>query len=477
MTGPALPRALPALAAGLPRWFRPGRGVRLASGARTKNGWRWACHGSARFGSRGYVPAPPGRFGESIGMAASRAMRDGLLDKAFWDRLCREFYGRLKKQSPRNIALVLSALAHVRIRDRALLDSVSGSLNAGWLKRFNIQDLALTCNSYARLAHEAPRLFKLCSVELQRKLPDAGPQELALVANAFAKQHLYDAALFGQLTSLALNNVKACSPRHASNILHAFAKVDASELPLFQGLAGRLRAQDAADELVAIGVSHACFAAGRIAAKHPDSLHSDIRPLVMVLAQRLAAILSSTESRTVEASHLHVVAVTCFHTGVHSMQLLLMFAERLRALTAALSAHPGADAAPAEPAPHLHRRRAQLLDVVVAAAAVRACLGRAAVARWGEGATPTREEAGVMDATLQDALLALASSCAASPDGLESAWRLEAWDASLAAWFPDQWPRRWRRELLGDDADGGSPGAATAAEPGRRFRHRRFRGQ
>ncbi|CAJ1426119.1 unnamed protein product [Effrenium voratum] len=189
---------------------------------------------------------PKARYKQVIGDVALRAsrlkneeevqhgahkLRPG--DAQFWAGICSELHHYLKQLSSRNISLVLSSLARKQVKDAQLLDYVAGQLSPAWLTVFNIQDLALLCNSYASLGHPAPDLFRICAEELLWKLPDASAQELALIASAFAKLRAYDAALFRHIAALAMRQAEDIGPRHAANLLHAFARTSAPEPPAF----------------------------------------------------------------------------------------------------------------------------------------------------------------------------------------------------------------------------------------------------
>eukprot|EP00747_Dinoflagellata_sp_TGD_P071611 gnl/TRDRNA2_/TRDRNA2_157116_c0_seq1.p1 gnl/TRDRNA2_/TRDRNA2_157116_c0~~gnl/TRDRNA2_/TRDRNA2_157116_c0_seq1.p1 ORF type:complete len:304 (+),score=42.17 gnl/TRDRNA2_/TRDRNA2_157116_c0_seq1:3-914(+) len=285
--------------------------------------------------------------------------------------ICRELYYHLRQQPPSNIALVLNGLARLDLRDVPLLDHISGTLHAPWLRSFNVQDIALLVNCYARFVHPAPNLFALCAEELRWKLPDAGPQELALVAGAYAKLQAHDMALFRHVAAqtLCLGAGDEVGPRHAANLLHAFARVDASTPVLLRRLAGRLLMPGAAGELGSVGVAHACFAAGRAATRHPTLLGEVVRPLLEVLARRLLVLGRDTGSAAPEIQHIATMGRSCLRAGAHSRRLIHALAEQLER-SVRLAAGETTWKGP----------RSVLLDAIDAAGSLRKSLDRAASA-------------------------------------------------------------------------------------------------
>lgn len=367
---------------------------------------------------------------------AARDVGDGQYDAKYWSEICRELHEHLRTQSPQNISLTLSALARLRIRDKELLDHVADALSPSWLRVFNAQDLALLCSSYSKLMHPAPRLFQLCAGELLWKLPDASPQELALIAGAFAKVRAYDATLFRHVAALSLLRLEAFEARHVVNVLHAYASVDAPQPELFRQLAQRLTADAAAGQLEAVGVAQGCFAVSRGVVQYPGILEDTLRPLLEKLARRLVAIGREPGS-SLDPRHIAALARACLDAGALSIPLVRFMGARLP---------PGGDAGG-------HTPRPVLLDVVDAAAALRATLVRVEpAAKAGQRGAPS-DDAGKLDATLRSALEGLCLqeiSPAASLAAREhESRRLQAWDAELAEWLPESWPTKLRPRLIG----------------------------
>eukprot|EP00933_Yihiella_yeosuensis_P024023 TRINITY_DN18633_c0_g1_i1.p1 TRINITY_DN18633_c0_g1~~TRINITY_DN18633_c0_g1_i1.p1 ORF type:complete len:532 (-),score=80.09 TRINITY_DN18633_c0_g1_i1:74-1648(-) len=421
------------------------------------------------------MPSPPARFKQSIGSVASRAaleheISEGGIDSKLWADICSELYHHLKHQSPRNISLVLSSLARIRLHDAALLDYVADRLNGPWLCSFNVQDLALLVNSYAQLAHPAPGLFRLCAEELLWKLPEAGPQELALVASSHAKLRAYDAALFRHVAAISLRNLEETGPRHSANLLHAFARVSApAPTKFFSELATKLCEPGAAGDLTAVGVAHAAFAAGRAAsAKAPQEA---ARPLLEVLARRLVIILRQQQKdRPGDAANPHHVAIlsrACLQAGLHSHRLNSFLAFALAPVSpegdGELKSRANAAAASASTS-----GRSNLLELVDAASSILvslhkldvkedeaslllkevlreslSLLHRSSQAKFGK----TSDKKSLGGKTKEEiALLSTRQSSSARESEMR---RLALWDAHFSSWLSQEWSEELRAGLLG----------------------------
>eukprot|EP00434_Breviolum_minutum_P018093 symbB.v1.2.015958.t1/scaffold1204.1/size131571/5 len=202
------------------------------------------------------------------------------------------------------------------------MDYVASRLNPAWLTVFNIQDLALLCNSYASFSHPAPQLFRDCAEELLWKLPDATSQELAVVASAYSKLRAYDATLYRHIGAQSLLQLQDITPRHAANLLHAFARVSAPEPPKFlDGLAERVILGVA--ELNVVGVVHGALAAGQ-AARHKESAQN----LLEALTRRFVTLLRH-DRQAVSAHHVAIMGRAFVQAGLRSERVVECLAEVL----------------------------------------------------------------------------------------------------------------------------------------------------
>lgn len=345
-----------------------------------------------------------------------------------------ELHRDLRVQSPRNISLVLNALCRADIRDTVLLDHIANVMGPSMLKSFNVQDLALVCNSYARLSRPAPKLFRASADELLWKLPDAGTQELAMVANAFAKVREYDASLFRHVQAWAVRWPSNFDVKHAATLLHSFARVEAPCERLFRHLA-HLCTSDAAADLSPSGVAQMCFAVGNIVPRDPE-LVTVARPLLEILARRILSLGPDF----FEPRHVVMVARGCHKVGAHSPRLVRVLTPGL--LKMEEKSRVGG------------KSHSSLLDVVDAAATMRDSLDRASsVANSARSRQSAPDDCVPLDRVLLSALQSLAKNERALRHAalMEERRRLEAWDRSLTSWLGNAWAGL-RTALLGASA-------------------------
>lgn len=267
-----------------------------------------------------------------------------------------------------------------------------------------------------------------------------------MITNAYGKLREFNATLFRHVAALSLRRLPDFSPRHAANMLHAFARVDSSSVALFRGLSGRLLEVGGA-ELGAITVANACFAAGRAAVRHAELARAggEVRILLEVLARRAVALDMAGRGElapVLEARHIAALAHACLQAGAYSQKLAWHLADSLEARRLALCTELG-------DAPRVGPHRGVLLDIIDAAAAVRLSLERGAALQVPQTAAPVQDKNALLDETLRSSLNSLAVDATAQVDHREERRRLTPWDSFLAAWLPEDWPSTLRPLLLG----------------------------
>lgn len=148
---------------------------------------------------------------------------------------------QLKHDRVKEMSIVLNALARRNVYNPKLFQRAGNMLVAsnkknGGTPPMNSQDLANVANAFAKVEHRHPALFRLIGNAAIPIIHDFTPQGLANLVNAFAKlnhqpaDRLFDAvadAAVRQLTaSSSKNSSNAFTAQGLANIANAFAKMN-----------------------------------------------------------------------------------------------------------------------------------------------------------------------------------------------------------------------------------------------------------
>lgn len=373
-------------------------------------------------------------YKQSIGMVAVRNAQAGVLDTKLWTAISSELFHHLHHQSPRNISLVLNAFARIHLHDPALLDHIASSLTAPWLCNFNIQDLSLLCNAYARLEHKSAGFYQLCAQELLWKLPDASTHELVLIASAWAKLRAHDSTLFRHLVALSLRKLEAFSPRHLANMLSALVRLDALSGDAFMQMVTRLSRPDYAGELTAVAVSQLCGALAEVNSELGEEEREASRKLLALLSRRMLVL--AEEGPALEARHLASMARACLQTGSLSRKLTLFLGEQLLQHASPRSADEIKSLSASDRAESI-RGLVSLVDALASLRLIHERLSSSA-ADYGQ---------------LEEAICSSLTSLTWLLDGGSTISErdqqcLQSWDHSFTSWLQQMWTGGLRQRLL-----------------------------
>jgi len=99
--------------------------------------------------------------------------------------------------------------------------------------QFNPQDLAMIAWAFATAGHQAPALFEALAVEAAPRLEEFNPQNLASIAWTFATVGHQAPALFDALAVEAFPRLEEFNPQNLASIAWAYAVVDMRSQHLF----------------------------------------------------------------------------------------------------------------------------------------------------------------------------------------------------------------------------------------------------
>ncbi|KAL3935670.1 MAG: hypothetical protein SGBAC_008851 [Bacillariaceae sp.] len=172
-----------------------------------------------------------------ISTVAKSQQRQALLD------LSRTAKPILKHCQVKDICIILNALARKNVRnDRRLFQQASQMLVSNRKMPMNPQDLATVANAFARVHHHSPKLFEVIAEQGIPQIQDFSPQGLANLVNAFAKQNHQDSRLLFEAVAketeaILLKQRTAFTPQGLANVANAFAKMNHSSPKLFEAIA------------------------------------------------------------------------------------------------------------------------------------------------------------------------------------------------------------------------------------------------
>lgn len=172
-----------------------------------------------------------------ISTVAKSQQRDALLDLSHIAKPI------LKHCQVKDICIILNALARKNVRnDKRLFQQASQMLVSNRKMAMNPQDLATVANAFARVHHHSPKLFEVIAEQSIPQIQDFSPQGLANLVNAFSKQNHQDSRLLfeavaNETEAILLKQRTAFTPQGLANIANAFAKMNHSNPKLFGAIA------------------------------------------------------------------------------------------------------------------------------------------------------------------------------------------------------------------------------------------------
>ncbi|CAJ1964534.1 unnamed protein product [Cylindrotheca closterium] len=281
-----------------------------------------------------------------ISTVAKSQQRQALMD------LSRVAQPMLRHCQVKELCNILNSLASKDVQNHKLFHQASKFLmSSNYSMAMNPQDMAILANAFARVQHQSSKLFEAIAVQAIPQIQDFTPQGLSNLVNAFSKQDHPDSKLFEavadeterRLTMLRrqqeddddVDDSLVFSPQGLANIANAFAKMHHHHHPkLFAAISKA--AIPCIDEFTPQNLSNMANAFAKMSDQH----HDEEELLLLFDAISKAALDKVPYFNAQELANLANAMVKMMghhHGATTALPLLLLLQEIARAAIPLLS--------------------------------------------------------------------------------------------------------------------------------------------
>lgn len=156
----------------------------------------------------------------------TRVAAQGPWDIQVWRSMVQRTDAIAQSLSPKQAALILSALAKVRHRDESFLRRFTLRFAPALVSRAELLDLCGIVSSLSLLGTYSKELYTCMAQQLLVMTSRMDARQISLVANAYAKVRHADPELMERLLAQVPRRAKQFDARDASILLNAFAQLD-----------------------------------------------------------------------------------------------------------------------------------------------------------------------------------------------------------------------------------------------------------